>query len=147
MPKEKTDRYEKVIEELEEIVSQLAQQTDSRATNLQVSIEQQQKFIEERDRKRWTWFLVIFTSVFLALAILNIEMWERQNDRINAVQYHATKIETSLEFLKDQIVKKYEFIQQLNEHTQKSADEREKKDKELESRIIEVERRLPKRGL
>lgn len=144
MPREKQnpDRHEQLLDELEDIVSLLAQQTDSKTTNLQVHIEDQRKQLEDQDRRRWTWFVIIVSSVLLVIGILTFEMWERQYDRINSVEKQIVKTDTSVESMKDSILKKYEFREQLEEHRKKAEEDRDKKDKELEDRIKVLEKEL-----
>jgi cell division protein FtsB len=144
MPREKPiqDRQVQLLDELEDIVSLLAQQTDSKTTNLQVHIEQQKKLLDEQDKRRWRWFAVLTTSVLLAIGVLTFEMWERQYDRINSVEKQIVKTDTSVEALKDNIMKKYEFREQLEDHRKKAEEDRDKKDKDLEDRIKVLEKEL-----
>jgi hypothetical protein len=137
MPREKKnqDRHVQLLDELEDIVSLLAQQTDSKTTNLQVHIEQQRKQLEEQDSRRWKWFVIIASSILLAIGIITFEMWERQYDRINSVEKQVVKMDTSIDVLKENSLKKYEFREQLEDYKKKAAEDREKKDKEMEDRI------------
>jgi hypothetical protein len=145
MPPKNQDREIQLLDELEDIVSLLAQQTDSKTTNLQVGIEQQKKLLDEQDKRRWRWFVIVTTSVLIALGVLSFEVWERQYDRINSVEKQVIKIDSSIGTLKGGLLKKYEFREELEEHRKKAAEDWDKKDRELEERIKILERELPRK--
>jgi hypothetical protein len=131
-----------LLNELEELVSLLAQQTDSKTTNLRVHIEEQKKRVDEEAKRRWRWFLVITSSVLLVVVIAVFEMWERQYDRINTVEKQVIKVDTDLNMFKERVVKKSELIDKLDDFRQKRDMERDKRDKELEVLIRQTEKNL-----
>lgn len=125
------DKQDLLLSELEELIAQLAQQTDSKTTNLQVYVEEQRKEVDAKDRKRWAWFLTIVTSVILAIGVLTFEMWERQYDRISNLGREVTKNVQSIDYLKDQMLRRYELREKLDELSKQRDIVRDKKDVEL----------------
>jgi len=130
-------RQAELLGELEEIVSQLAQQTDSKTTNLQVYIEEQKKLLDERDHRRWMWFLGISVSILLTLGVLSIEMWERQYDRIACIDKAFVKIDSSLDNLKAQI----EELKSRNAGSEQRDQEITLSIKRLDKAILEISKR------
>jgi hypothetical protein len=136
------DKQDLLLSELEELLAQLAQQTDSKTTNLQVDIEEQRKAVDDRDRRRWAWFLAIATSVLLAIGILTFEMWERQYDRITALGREVTVNAQTVNNLKDQMLKRYELRDRIAEVEKQRDLVRDKNDTELGKLIDHLEKEL-----
>ena len=143
---EDTERQEQLLEELEEIVSQLAQQTDSKTTNLRVFMEEQDKKADAREKKRWAWFLTIVTSILLGLLVLGFETWERQYDRVNEMQKALIKIEQRQGFIQDQMLKKYEFKERLADlHRLRDQDREKALDRIVEELKEEIDKLQPRK--
>jgi hypothetical protein len=138
------DKQTLLLNELEEIISQLAQQTDSKTTNLQVYIEEQHRALEDKDRRRWIWFVTIATTVLLAIGILIFEMWERQYDRITVLGREVTASAQQITYLKDQMLRRYELRDKISEIEKQRDLTRDKNDAELAKLITKLEKDLDK---
>jgi hypothetical protein len=136
------ERQERLLKELEELISQLAQQTDSKTTNLQVNMEDFDKFADTREKKRWRWFIIATTSILIPVLVLGFETWERHYDRLSLVEKQTLRIESQLGLLKDQLINKHEDKEQLDELKKKSDLERDKTDKDLLDMIKKLEKEL-----
>jgi hypothetical protein len=136
------ERQERLLKELEELISQLAQQTDSKTTNLQVNMEDFDKLADTREKKRWRWFIIATTSILIPVLVLGFETWERHYDRLSLVEKQTLRIESQLGLLKDQLINKHEDKEQLDELKKKSDLERDKTDKDLLDMIKKLEKEL-----
>lgn len=121
--------------DVEELISILAQQADSRSTNLQVYIEELNQNLAAQEKKRWQWFYGVVTSVLLVLVIFGFEVWERQYDRVSVLCTQVTRIEERVEFIRSNSVGRVEFSEM-----------RRRLDKELEKLSQEIESIIRKEG-
>lgn len=119
MPDDAKEKRQQIVDDLEDLISQLAQQSDSRATNLQVMIEEQGKQIEasaeKREKRRWAWFSSVILGLIIALTIAGVEAWERNYAKIAEIQADMARIEQRQKFIKEQTLQKYEFQSMLLE--------------------------------
>lgn len=140
------DNHEQLVEELEDLIAQLSQQTDIRSNATQIFAENVEKRAEEREKRRWAWFLVVVTSVVVGVFILGFETWERHYDRLIEIQQRVIKIEESQIFLKEHMVDRYEFDTKLLEMHRLRDYERGEVIKELEENLKkEIEKLHPRK--
>lgn len=125
MPEE-TDKLDIIKEELEELISLLVQEEDSRSTNLQLYMEELNKEVERRENRRWVQFLAGVTAVFVGAGYYTLELWERQYDRINSLDKCRVMTEHQLKEIDEVLVSKHEFKERLLElHRERDKERRE----------------------
>lgn len=125
---------EALQEDLQDLISLLAQQADKRSTNLQVNIESLEQNIAERDKRRWRWFLVVVSSVAVAFFILGFETWERHYDRLAKISQEVVIIQQKQEAIQDKMVKRIDLQEKLIELISK--------DKEFEKEIEKLKQEI-----
>lgn len=125
-------------DDIEELFSELAQQTDARTTGLQLLIEKQAKASEDREKRRWSWFTGLIISIAAALLILGFETWERHYDRLTSAEKQLIKIDEGLCNLKDIVLKKHELHDMM--------EQRDKDREQLILRAIDNLRKELKKG-
>jgi hypothetical protein len=91
MPEErKIDLIEEMKEEMEELISLLAQTSDSTAINLASKFEKFESDLEERDTKRWSFFKW-FVGSMIALLSIGIPVFYVGIDKMYTVMNENTK--------------------------------------------------------
>lgn len=111
------ERLQELLQEVEELIGLVAQQTDSRSTNLQVNIEDAQKQLTEVIKKRLWAFMVAFVGVVFTVAltfsVLGFEVWERFYDRVSAVEAAVCLIKSTQDEIKQSTITKPELETEL----------------------------------
>jgi len=127
----------KLLLEIEELMSLLAQQTDKRSTNLQLQIEGCKDEVDRQVKKKWHWFLGIVGTVVVSFGVLAIEMWERYYDRVSNVEKSISIIEKRQERILDKMIT-------YSELRSESVQVRREMEKHVKEEIDKVENKLEK---
>lgn len=107
------DKLQIILEELQNELSIIAQQSDKHNTNLQVRMDDCVEKVDQKMRKRWNWLIGTVLTVFLALGVVGFETWERQYDRVNRIHEHLIRLEQRQNSLKENTLRKHELYDKI----------------------------------
>jgi len=142
------ERTTKLLHELEDLIGLLAQQTDSRATNLQAKWEEKWDKLENSvdsiadevyklKKKKWDWFKFIVIGILLIVGITAFETWRDGMYKLSSFDSEVKALNSKFDALKERIVFRGDLIDKIRE-LEKS------RTKEIKELIEEYHKKKPK---
>jgi hypothetical protein len=139
------DKTARLIEELDELVGLLAQQSDSRATNLDVKwqekLDRVEEEVEELKNKKWDWFQGVVLALVLAIGVVAFETWRDGTERISVLEATNKELFVRVESLSERAVLKYALIDALRLRDKERRQEIKELIKEFHEKNENIDRR------